>query len=133
MGVVERPYIYAVDPIELPFRGMYSPLWARDYFPRETARLLAALSPVSPFTGRRRGERFCEDHEWHDVDCINCVEADSYCPHGHLLLHHFGSKEGMGCWRPLFPDEVEVKILCDHLWRPDEHGVQTCMRCGERE
>jgi len=46
-------------------------------------------------------------------------------------------------WKPFFSWDDVAKTVdsyrpgaieqCDHVWRPDELGVQTCMRCGERE
>lgn len=60
------------------------------------------MTTFEEFTGHPKGTVACETHEsTHDPDCIACVEADTYCPHGSLGLKHFwGANEGDGCWRP---------------------------------
>lgn len=48
----------------------------------------------------------CEEHDPTPVpDCLACVEASSYCLHGHLLMHP-GTDPNAACWRPPYRDEA---------------------------
>ena len=52
----------------------------------------------------------CEDHDATGPvkDCLKCLETNSYCPHGSLMLHHFrGARPEDDCWRPRYEGEVE--------------------------
>lgn len=62
------------------------------------------------FSGHPDGEKTCYQHEQHDPQCLACLEADSYCPHGYLLKH-FGDHRTMGCWRPKTKWDVEYPDL----------------------
>lgn len=66
-------------------------------------RAAGVQPPQRPLT------KSCDDHailRGPDPGCAVCIEASSYCPHGHLLGHP-DAPVGAPCWRPRYVTESD--------------------------
>lgn len=86
----------AIDPIVLPYVGAHSPLWARRYFPAETARLCRALAPprcraIPP----KSSASWINDEQYAAVAC-RCDRDEHPDDKQHHCAH--GTFESYGSW-----------------------------------
>lgn len=90
----------------------FGDLYAMPADEAELSALLAYTYGRGRTTGRRAHRPLtvaCKEHailRGPEPGCTACIEASAYCPHNHLMAHHFGAEPGDWCWRPRYRDEA---------------------------